>query len=716
MATAIKDKSALPDYAKSTADRIENLGFKWEFEYKYPIQAPDTVQRVQIRKDQHAPPAEVTRYAQAMKRGDQFPPGVVTKDGRYVDFNSRAMAAHKLGWLDFPAFILNVRVDSATESELERLLLLGASFNTTAGKRLDRREVAEIIRKVARNPDWTVQQVAKLLGLTENTVKSVFAQFRAEERAERLGIHFNGSITESNKAMLGQRSEKLTDPPFAEIAKLTQEAGLTSEELRDLCNRVQEAGTEDAKVAVVKAERHAREAQIAHFKATAKKRPPESVNLRKRLGWIAGFEAKVSDLLDYNPATAAEYLKQVEEASALLQKLAEAQRKAIPEAGVEAGFKQQAVFATWPTWEALTADVLAQMESRKVVQREGGSWVKGPRLVTGQRIEIIPARPDVGSKSDGVTVWTKDVREARSSADHAIRTFGEFDAEVTQRGNRRVSTARKELILESMRQLGDLRDYFPVLLDEQGNVVDGRHRREIDPDWPASRTRVPAEKRLAVAAAANRTNGWSEKDWNALLDRATETTSKKTEAVRTLTRLALLEDASRSNATIARLVGSSDHTVANVRTELEETSQIARLEAKGGRGVTTGIQNSHSDRWVPDNTAEAITQEAQRRLEAGEPTDFRGLARQHGVGEAFVQQRIAVAKDRIERGDTAAEPKVVPPETGDAATESTWSRSIGLIGQIAALWRDAPPDRGSELKELEALRREIDERIEALRR
>ncbi|MFZ0230470.1 MAG: hypothetical protein WAL41_26800, partial [Mycobacterium sp.] len=114
MATAIKDKSALPDYEKSTADRIENLGFKWEFEYKYPIQAPDTVQRVQIRKDQHAPPAEVTRYAQAMKRGDQFPPGVVTKDGRYVDFNSRAMAAHKLGWLDFPAFILNVRVDSAT--------------------------------------------------------------------------------------------------------------------------------------------------------------------------------------------------------------------------------------------------------------------------------------------------------------------------------------------------------------------------------------------------------------------------------------------------------------------------------------------------------------------------------------------------------------------------------------------------------------------------
>ena len=70
MAPAIKDMSDLPDYAKPTAARIENLGFKWEFDYKYPIQAPDTVQRVQIRDAAHeAPPAEVTRYAAAMKRG-----------------------------------------------------------------------------------------------------------------------------------------------------------------------------------------------------------------------------------------------------------------------------------------------------------------------------------------------------------------------------------------------------------------------------------------------------------------------------------------------------------------------------------------------------------------------------------------------------------------------------------------------------------------------
>ena len=336
MAPAIKDRSDLPDYAKPTADKIEALGFKWEFDYKYPIQAPDTVQRVQIRNSVEAPAAEVTKYAQAMKRGEQFPPGVVTRDGRYVDFNTRAKAAHKLGWPDFPAFVLSTAFDTASDSERERLYLLGAAFNTKHGLRLNRKEVSDVIRKVAGNPDWTVEVVAKHLGLTQSVVKSVFAQFRAEERAARLGVNFNGSITESNKAMLGQRSEKLTDRPFAEIAKLAQEAGLTNEELRDLCNRVQEAeGSDDAKVAVIEAEREAREAQIAHFKATEKKRPPESVNLRKRLGFITGFTAKVADLLDYNPATAADYLKQVEEASATLKALAEAQRKALREAGVE---------------------------------------------------------------------------------------------------------------------------------------------------------------------------------------------------------------------------------------------------------------------------------------------------------------------------------------------------------------------------------------------
>ena len=55
--------------------------------------------------------------------------------------------------------------------------------------------------------------------------------------------------------------------------------------------------------------------------------------------------------------------------------------------------------------------------------------------------------------------------------------------------------------------------------------MDGRHRREIDPEWPASRMRVSAEQRVAAAAAANRTNAWSERDWKTLLEKVTEVTA-----------------------------------------------------------------------------------------------------------------------------------------------------------------------------------------------
>jgi hypothetical protein len=330
MAPAIKDRQALPDYAKPTADKIDRLGFKWEFDYEYPIPEPDKTQRVQIRNADHiARPADVSAYAAAMKRGDKFPPGVITRDGRFVDFNTRAVAAHKLGWLYFPVFVVNVDYGDATDSERERVQLLGASFNTTHGKRLDRAELAMNIRSVAANGDWNAERVANLLGISTPTVKQIFAQARAERRAEKLGVPLNGSLPASNRTLLGQRSDKLNDEPFKAVTKLAQESGLTHAELGDLCRRMQEERSDEAQVAVVAREREARAAQIAHHIATGKKRPPLSSELRKRLSFTAGYAGKERDLIDYNPDTWQEYVQQIESTITVLQKVVEAQRAEI---------------------------------------------------------------------------------------------------------------------------------------------------------------------------------------------------------------------------------------------------------------------------------------------------------------------------------------------------------------------------------------------------
>lgn len=325
MASTIIDRKNLPDNAHPIADQIEKLGFKWEFNYQYPLPNPDKVQSLQIRGIP-APAPEVQKYAAAMKRGDTFPPGVVTRDGRFVDFNTRAKAAWKTNRRDFPVFVLNINYENASETERERLFLLGGAFNTHGPKPLTRAELAGLVSKI-NDPDWTAERVAGLLGVTTSRVGTVFAQRKAERRAERLNVPFNGTVNASTRSLLGQRDEKLNDQPFAAITRLTQDAGLTTEELRDLCNRVQaETGSDEEKVAVVNAERLARTAQIDNYKATAKRHPPLSSEMLKRTRYIEGLANKTRDLVDYNPNTQADYHRSLLGALDVLREVEEAQR------------------------------------------------------------------------------------------------------------------------------------------------------------------------------------------------------------------------------------------------------------------------------------------------------------------------------------------------------------------------------------------------------
>ena len=85
---------------------------------------------------------------------------------------------------------------------------------------------------------------------------------------------------------------------------------------------------------------------------------------------------------------------------------------------------------------------------------------------------------------------------------------GSSEEEGLFRNIRQVTPKRLDLLRESIATFGDLRDFFPVLEDEDGNIVDGRHRRAIDPDWPAAHTvkvsPVPREDRVAAAVVEPR--------------------------------------------------------------------------------------------------------------------------------------------------------------------------------------------------------------------
>jgi hypothetical protein len=330
-----KDREKLPDWAKSTAHQIEDLGFRWEFDWEYPVPDPGTVQRVQIRDETHVGQvSEVRKYAEAMKRGDKFPPGVVTKDGRIVDFNTRARAAERLGWPTFPAFILDVSFSTADSFSRQRLRMLGAAFNTGGPKPLTRAELTDIVREAAANPaEWDTDKVSQHLSVTRGTVAGIFAQFRAEKRAEQLGVKFNGAVPPSNRALLGQRSDKLADEPFKEITRLAQDAGLSSGDLRDLCNRTVAVTTGDAdRLKLIADERVARESQITTFRAAGKRRPPLSSRVHTYVDFITGYDGNVADLIDGNPSTREDYIRKIDTAINVLTTLLRAQREASAEA------------------------------------------------------------------------------------------------------------------------------------------------------------------------------------------------------------------------------------------------------------------------------------------------------------------------------------------------------------------------------------------------
>lgn len=327
-----KEKNKLPDWALSTMNQIEDLGFfNWVYDWEYPVPTGDTIQRVQIRDQKNVGPASVVAlYAEAMKRGDKFPPGVVTLDGRIVDFNTRARAAAKLGHTTFPVFIIQENYDGADSFTQERFHMLGTAFNSGGPVPLTRPELSAQLRMAAANSDqWDTDAVAKHVHVKRGTVQGIFAEFRAEKRAEKLGVPFNGSVSSTTRAMLGQKSEKLADEPFKQIARLAQDAGMITKDLAGLCKRVVEITTGDTdRLALIATERADREQQIAGFRASGKRRPPLSSRMRTDAKFVISHRNEVNELVDTNPNTRVDYLELISDAAGVWSQLVAAQRAA----------------------------------------------------------------------------------------------------------------------------------------------------------------------------------------------------------------------------------------------------------------------------------------------------------------------------------------------------------------------------------------------------
>jgi len=274
-------------------------------------------------------------------------------------------------------------------------------------------------------------------------------------------------------------------------------------------------------------------------------------------------------------------------------------------------------------------------------------------------------------------------------------------------------------------------------------VLDGHHRRAVDPQWPA----IPRplrfrsdEERLQVALIANDSARWSVEDWRRLaaLREAVGGQQSKRERIRE----ALAGHPDDSHNKIAKMLGL--HNTAVDRVCKEVTQCVTSPYGDGSYTCRHGLtgQGARSDQRDPGQQQAAtpkpppLTPEQEDGVTemVAQGATIKEIGTHLGIGEITARDARNRALGRLEErtqpaaetGEPAAEPEPSPPPKASThrphaaragrSAPALVTTLMNCAQKFLGLWaEDAPePEPSAELRELEELRRVIDERIAAL--
>jgi hypothetical protein len=391
-------------------------------------------------------------------------------------------------------------------------------------------------------------------------------------------------------------------------------------------------------------------------------------------------------------------------------------------------------------WKALIADALEQLESRRLLKQDGGRWHTRPDFTTGKRMTVVPARKG-RHKSVGVILYAADDREARGVAEKQRMEITSLAASLREdgRGLRPLDQKHVAVLEQSMRDYG-YRPEFPVLVDRRGRILDGRHRiaaaRRAGVDMPSPRL-VPIdsdEEAVGFALLVNLQRGWSTaetKRINADLQAAGLTMENfgsqlGMAAKRELIAAALREHPEASHREIARMLGMDGDAGRKAvdRECAREVGHMSHFECTHGRtgqGARNDLANGDSSRSRKPDSPELLERHEQIDETVGQLRDQGMMQKEIAATTGLPFNQVQDSYQRLEgeqRGKRMATSSGTAPRPTATAPASKRPKPSNLMQRIARLltrW-ESEDDDPSELEELEALRREIDERIETLRR
>jgi ParB-like chromosome segregation protein Spo0J len=286
--TAVKENRYAPYEAK-----LDSRGATYQYVGQVPLaditRYADAQSRVRLSgKDM------VTRYAEAMKQGEIFPPMVLGEDGTgdymLLDGNTRKAAMESLSRTHTDAYIVQVH-------DTNEAVYLSALFNGINGAPLTKDEVLRAIRAAHAMPiPPTPATLAKDLGLSPSKISRIASVDAYDSRATRLGLPTD--ISEDMKLAISPVAD---DTVFSDLLTLTMDADLKGKDIRPIVKELATKGSESDRRAVVADERTDRQTVIQQVAAGRTTTAPPAKDSLMTFGRIHTLMGKFPSPTDWVP-------------------------------------------------------------------------------------------------------------------------------------------------------------------------------------------------------------------------------------------------------------------------------------------------------------------------------------------------------------------------------------------------------------------------------
>lgn len=244
---------------------LDERGVTYEYVPDFPLADIDRERSLanQARMGEPIRQAVRERYAEAMRRGEQFPPIVLARAGArakvvVVDGNHRFVAAvDDVGAATHPAYVIHARPDARVVTALT------LESNSRHGLPSDEEERIQHAIYLIRSGAANHKVAAAMVNAPLEKVQRRWEKVKADDRAVSTEVPRSAWEALTSAAVKARLAQVSTDEGFVEAAKLAAAAGLTVAEVDELVGELNRNRSAAKQVALVKSLRRSLRDRIA---------------------------------------------------------------------------------------------------------------------------------------------------------------------------------------------------------------------------------------------------------------------------------------------------------------------------------------------------------------------------------------------------------------------------------------------------------------------